>query len=319
MGNKRRMLVSALSSMTIALWGAGGMAIEKLTYGTMKGVAPYELPITAASEKGFWKQQGLEVEWAPFRTSGDHSRAIVSGHVEMGTMETIPALLSLSRGIPLVLVASLNQRAVFSVWVRSDSPLKEPKELQGTKVAVVSPHDLTGSYGRMLKKALGVEFNMVGAGAIPAMVAALKARSVEATITSPGALAPLLVKGEIRELLALEKYLPRPWNEYHIYARKDVSEKNANLVKKVIRAMLQAGDFIRENPNWAIESMKASYAYSEEAAKFVYDFSFKQIGGDGKTDPKGIENVRNFLVEYDLIEKDRVPSVSEVYTTKFLQ
>ena len=45
-----------------------GMAAYKLRLGTaLKVGVYYNLVVMAGEEKGFWKQNGLEVEWIPFR------------------------------------------------------------------------------------------------------------------------------------------------------------------------------------------------------------------------------------------------------------
>lgn len=310
-------LVAAIGSMIFAL-GSLTLAAEKLKYAATVRTAPsYMVPLIAAEEKGFWKQQGVDVEVVGFRGGVEVGRAVAAKQVDVGTMETISAVLSAARGIPLILVGSFNEQSTFYIWVLPDSPLKNPKDLHGARVAVTSLHDLTGSYGQMLRKALGIDLKLVAAGGSVERLALLRARRVDANLAAPSGVAPLVVKGELRQILLIEDYTPKPWNEYHIFSRKDVAQNNPEAVKKVVRAILKAGDFIRENSRWAIEAMKTHFGYSEEAAKFVYDISFTEIGGQGRIDPRGIDNVTNFLVEYGLVAKDKAPAVSDMYSSKF--
>lgn len=317
---RKTSLVTLMALVLLAVLVASGLAAEKLKYGTsVKGVPSYEVPVITAEEKGFWKQQGLDSEWIPFSGSSELGRGIVVGEVQMGTLMTIPALLAAGRGVPLVLVASLNIRTKFSVFVRGDSSIKQPKELQDRIIGVPRLKDTTSAYASKLSDLLGIKVRQVGVGSVAARMAALKSGSIDALISGGGGPeAELIVKGEIRELLSLDDYFPKPWDEYFVFARKGWMDRNVDLVRRAIRAMLQSGDFIRENPSWVLELMKKQYGFSDAAGKKLYAEVFKEMGGRGKIDPKGIENVRNFLIEYGLIERDKAPSVDEVHTTKFI-
>lgn len=56
--------------VVFALLPREGKAVEKLDLGTsIKFTPAYYLPILAAEDKGFFKEQGLEVEWVPFQKS----------------------------------------------------------------------------------------------------------------------------------------------------------------------------------------------------------------------------------------------------------
>ena len=57
--------------------------------------------------------------------------------------------------------------------------------------------------------------------------------------------------------------------------------------------------------------------YSEEAAKLVNkDFAFSR---DGKVSRKGLENLRNFFIEYGLIPKEKAPAIEKLYTDEFVR
>lgn len=76
-----------------------------------------------------------------------------------------------------------------------------------------------------------------------------------------------------------------------------------------------ASNFLRNNPRWAIEKMRAQSGFSESAAKMMYDaFAFTS---DGKISRKGVENLFSFLVDYGILRKERTPALEEFYTTRF--
>jgi len=103
-----------------------------------------------------------------------------------------------------------------------------------------------------------------------------------------------------------------------ITARKDFSKKSPDLVKRAVKSVLQATDFITKNPRWAIEKMKSKdlVGYPEEAAKLVYNSI--TWSKDGRITRTALENVRNFLIEYGIITKEKAPSLEEFFTDEFL-
>jgi len=72
-------LVFGVVLAIISSFGYVGHAVEKLNFGTATKTSPhYALPMVAAEEKGFWKEQGLEVEGIPFSSAGAMFRAIAA-------------------------------------------------------------------------------------------------------------------------------------------------------------------------------------------------------------------------------------------------
>ncbi|MEE8449688.1 MAG: ABC transporter substrate-binding protein [Thermodesulfobacteriota bacterium] len=61
----------------------------------VKTNALYTLPILAAMEKGFFKQQGLKMRYIPLRSGPALQRAVTAGALDMGTA----GLLSLTRAL----------------------------------------------------------------------------------------------------------------------------------------------------------------------------------------------------------------------------
>lgn len=313
------MSYKAILLILVLLAASLGHAAEKLRYATpAKGTPSYELPVIAAMEKGFFKQNDLEAEWIPFRGSADLIRSVSTGHVDLGTLETISLILAASRGAPLVTVAGLKPSEHYFLWVRADGPVKEAKHLQGGKIAVVSLYDVTGAYARMVSKTLGLNIKPVAVGGVREYVAALKAGQVDAMITATGTAVMLKLRGEIRDVLSLQDYLPKPWGQHMVFARKELVGKASPLVKRGVKAMMQTADFLGKNPAWGVETMKAQYGYNDAAAKIVYSAYYEGMEGSGRIEAKGFENVKNFLLEYGVLSRDKTLALEELYTEKFL-
>lgn len=166
----RKTVLAGLLAGLLSLAGLTCMAAEQLKFATgVKGSANYYLPLMAAEEKGFWKENSLQVEWVPFRGGGSMFRSVAAGAVKIG---------------------------------------------------------FTGT---------------------PSVV--------------------------------------------------------------------QATSFIKKNPGWSMEKMKQVSGYSDRAAQLIYDGL--KYSPDGKIDPKAIANVRGFLIDFGIIEKEKAPDVAALYSDRF--
>ncbi len=92
-------------------------AAEKLKYGTaVKMNHPMYLPLFAAEENGFWAQNGLQVEWLPFRRPALFHKTLAAGFLNIGTAPTTSIMLSVTRGVPGVMVAEILPLMEFFIW-----------------------------------------------------------------------------------------------------------------------------------------------------------------------------------------------------------
>ena len=297
-------------------------AADKLKFATsVKLSANYFLPMLAAEEGGFWKQNGLEVEWVAFESGRAHIAAVAAGAVTIGFATTMSEMQAAAAGLPTHVISALQPKDDFTVWVRTESRFREPKDLKGARIGVSGYGGIEHAYSRMIARALGVEkdVRIVSTGGISSSLAALKAGNIDGVnLPSTTPIINLKVSGDVREFLQIENYRPKEWITFVITARKDFSKKSPDLVKRAVKSVLQATDFITKNPRWAIEKMKSKdlVGYPEEAAKLVYNSI--TWSKDGRITRTALENVRNFLIEYGIITKEKAPSLEEFFTDEFL-
>lgn len=317
---RKKLLWTALvGGATFFLLTGGALALEKLKFATPIKLGPwYYLPILAAEEKGYWKENGLEVEWVPIGTSAGMYHAIAAGSVSVGGDAAAGLVPAVARGVPIVIVSNRQKNLATALWVRADSPVSKPKDLKkGARVGIVSMGGVDHAYGRMLLRALGMEKDVrfVATGGIPNSMAALKAGVMDATAMIRPLMAPLEARGEVRAVAMQEDYIKIELLGHINWARKDFLKTSPETVAKAIKATLQAADFVRKNPDWAIEKIKSEQGLPPAAAESIYkglDFST-----DGRVSREALENTRNFLVEYEVIPKDKVPSIDDLYTRQF--
>lgn len=293
-------------------------AAEKIKFGTAVRVSPlYSLPLLAAEEKGFWKENGLDLEWVPFRVGAPMHQAVAAGSIEMGLSGVLSQVQAVVAGVPEVIIADMGAREDFYVWVLAGSPIREAKDLRGAKIGVSRFGGGAHAYARMVVRALGLEgeARFVAEGGFTEGIAALKSGKIDAKVTDPLSMAPLKLKGEFREVLSVRDYLPKDWIDLVIFARNDMVQRRPEATKAALKAMLQSADYVLKNRPWAVERMKSFLGFSGEVANLVYpEITYTK---DGKVNSKAIANVVNFLVEYGIIPREKAPSVDMLYTAQF--
>lgn len=312
--------VCALSLLAALLFWSFSEApgAEKVKVASGIKLSPvFYLPPVAAEEKGFWKENGIDGEYVPFESAKAAYAAVAGGHVVYGMTSTPSIIDAASRGLPAVIVLELSPKAGFYIWVRSDSRFKQGNDLKGGKLGVSGFGGAEHAYGRLAAAGLGLEKDVkfVGTGGIPSSLAALKTGAIDGVVLTIHQMISLKLKGEVRELVNIRDFHPKEWLGYVGYARKDFVANNPDLMRRAVKAIVQAMDFIRRNPAWTIEKMKSWQGYTEEVAKLVYeDIAFSK---DGKINRKALENMRTFLGDFGVIPKEKIPAIEELYTDQF--
>lgn len=318
MTKKSFFLVTALLSQFGLLIGPSALGAEKMRFGTsVKGSPFYELPAIAAEEQGLWKQNGLEVTWFPFRGGPEVYQAVAANSVDLVVTATPANLQAAARGLAVVIVAD-SGRDDFFIWVRADNPIKEPRDLKGARVGIVRFGGTAHAYARAVTKALGIEkeVKFTAGGGMREEVAMIRAGQLEARASGFTTMAKAKYDGIVRELLSVQDYLPREWIDQALTSRKEFMAHQPELLRRGVKGYLASTRFIKENQDWSVARIKTIFGFSEEGARGI--LQAMHYSSDGRVEPRAVENVRAFLVEYNLVSADKVPPARELYTNDFV-
>jgi NitT/TauT family transport system substrate-binding protein len=238
----------------------------------------------------------------------------------MGMVTATTTIRSISRGVPIVIVGTAAVPSEFYLFVRADSPIKTPKDMKGRSITVTRFGGLEDAYARFVAKKLGMEeeIKIVAAGGFRAAIAALRAGKVDGKIGVKLGMIPLMDKGEVRPILSVKEYLPKPWLYSIVFARKDFAANNPARVRRSVRAFAQSTRFIMSNRRWAIDMLTSPrYRYSEKVAADIYDlFSYTE---NPRINRAGVENVRSFLIDNGVLKAEKAPPVNELFTNRFVE
>jgi ABC-type nitrate/sulfonate/bicarbonate transport system substrate-binding protein len=209
----------------------------------------------------------------------------------------------------------------YSIWVLNNSRFRKPQDIKGSKIGVFSVASTTTAFGILALKRVGLggkDVKFIGVGGGPARVAALKSGAVDGFVQAYSANANLIARGEVRALINIGNYLPKPWIQGVYVAHKDFIEKNPKVVMKTIRGVFQAIDYTRANRVWAAKRLVVKLRFTPEGAKLAVaeNILFPKLGR--KISRPALQNVINFMAEYELMKKERLPSVDAMlYPSEF--
>jgi NitT/TauT family transport system substrate-binding protein len=131
-------LVAMLLMVLFLMTAGSALSAEKVKIGHLPLVP--SLPTYVALEKGFFAQQGLEVELIPFQSGTAIIDALVAGRIDANCMSAITGHWFAAQNAPdrfkifLVYSADSNVDNTMVVVVKQDSPLEDLKDLKGKKV-----------------------------------------------------------------------------------------------------------------------------------------------------------------------------------------
>lgn len=202
------LMLLAFAAATVA-----ARADEKVTIQIDGAAVPYYLPLYVAQKEGYFKEQGLEVEFL-YANAADILNNVAAGNVQFGFPNGDAVISARANGIPVKVVHSTYQRGIGAVLFKSASGIKSPADLAGKKVAVTSygsPNyiQLQVMMSQAGKSIDDVKVEIVGTGAI---LDALKSDQVDAIVFSMLRYYALKAEGVDVGMIASDDFLPSHGN-----------------------------------------------------------------------------------------------------------
>jgi ABC-type nitrate/sulfonate/bicarbonate transport system substrate-binding protein len=204
-----------------------------------------------AIDRGFFIDQGLDVRVAPDHGGAATIPGLVAGEVEIVGTDLGSALLARSQGVPLQIIsagtfASEEPQFDFAqVVVAADSPVHDPGDLDGHRVAVNHRPSIAELTIRGTLDTTGVEFVEMDH---PDMLPALAAGEVHAVhLTEP--LLALALRDGLRPIMSPYAQT-RPGMAVGAYvASQEFVEQHPNTVDRFVAGVSAASQHVADNPN----------------------------------------------------------------------
>ncbi len=272
-------------------------------------------PVIAGVEKGFFRQQGLNAEFVPFRGGPDLVKAVIAGEVLVGLTGSTDIFVFREAGMPIRMTATQGEGNDF-VLVGPPDGLRMA-DLKGKSIGVTRAGAATWVFARMAARAQGWDpdrdVTIVALGGLDAQLAALARKEIAAYVWGDYG-ASTEAQGRTKLVFRLDSLTPR-WISSIQYASDEQIKKNADQIRRVTRAIFQAMGFMKAQPQEAAAVIGSKLSWAADVVAAVHRAWTPYFPEDGRIPVENLKAMQDALLDAGSVRK-RLP-LDEHYTTEF--
>jgi NitT/TauT family transport system substrate-binding protein len=134
----RRQLLAALLATPFASWAQQRSPLERVVVAGWSKPITEVTPLLVEEDKGFYKAQGVALEYVPGAGSADAIRNILSGQADVAFADPGSFFAALDKGEKLRAIYDIYPQNVFNVVALKGSNINKPADLKGKKIGVYS-------------------------------------------------------------------------------------------------------------------------------------------------------------------------------------
>ncbi|MGH8546250.1 MAG: ABC transporter substrate-binding protein [Gammaproteobacteria bacterium] len=253
------------------------------------------IAFTAAKEKGYYKEEGLDVELV-WMSAPVAAQALIGGNVQFATVSG-SAIAATLAGLPLRFIFSSYQRPMF--WLFSKPEIKHVRELKGKRVGVSG---IGSGPATLLVKILkkhglegGRDVPILALGRMPDIAAGLFSGTVDAAMLAP----PFNIAAKESGFRELVSFLNEDFVELQgsIVVREELLKSKPTLVEKFTRATLKGLMYAREHRSGTIPILVRYLKIGQTQAEKYYDSVREVMTRDGTVNDELLQKFYQYAVE----------------------
>jgi NitT/TauT family transport system substrate-binding protein len=253
-------------SALLLLAAEAAHAQEKVALGTLPVSAN---PSWVALDQKFFKNEGLDVNIQTFQSGATAMEALLSGSVNFAFFGFGPTVFAAARDLPIVAIVdgpySNKDAALDAIIVRSDSPYRSMKDLDGKIIAVQTKGTIEHLLVEIYAKKYNVDVKLVE---IPftQQELALQHGDIDAVCTATPTLEQMLLVGD-RAIHSIPGDLIPYYQVAQVVTTRDYAAKNQQIVLAMTRAMIRTFRWISDNPVLARDITVGKYLHYSDDLK----------------------------------------------------
>lgn len=288
--------------------------------------------VYVAAAQGYFAKRGLDVQISRGFGSLAAGQAIGNRQFDFGLVSCSSTIVCAATGVPLVALGTTNYEAYLGVLVRSDSPIRSPKDLQGKRMGGVP-----ASVDFPLWKAFAIK---AGIASDAVQVVQADPRVLERTlvdkqidalfgVVSTSYAVAKSMKTDTRAILAADYGLPFYSN--NIVTRPEVLERDPSLCKDVTEAILEALAFTLREPDQSLEIFLKAVpeltltAGGREFARLGQGFMLASAvrpesmqNALGFSDMRRVKEMTDVVMSYAVPSTAKRPDIDQLFTNRFI-
>ncbi|MBI2371548.1 MAG: ABC transporter substrate-binding protein [Deltaproteobacteria bacterium] len=176
--------IVAVMALAAALAAPPLQAEERLTMRQDWTVYGYHAPFWWAKEKGYFREQGLDVEIKEGQGSGNTISIVGSGAEQLGFADYSTGMKAVVEGVPIKAIYGIQQVNQQAIVARSDVGIKEARDLIGKSVGL-APGEGAAAMFPAVMKVQGININQIKTVSVSTKIrnVSLLEKKVDAIVT----------------------------------------------------------------------------------------------------------------------------------------
>lgn len=310
--------------------GAQAQALEKtkVALGVGGKALLYYLPLTVAERKGFFKEQGLDVEISDFAGGSKSLQALVGGSVDVVAGAYEHTIRMQAKGQDIRAVVELGRFPGIVLAVRKGVKYDGPADLKGLKIGVTAPGSSTNMLVNFVLAKGGLtsaDASFIGVGSAASAVAAIKKGEIDAISHLEPVISMLERDGSIRAVVdtrteAGTKALFGGSNPAAVlYAKEEFIAKNPNTTQALVNALVKSLKWLHKaSPADVAAVVPPEYLLGDKALyELAVQNSLPSYSLTGVIDPAAMQSAYDMLKKFDPAMKDANVDLAKTFDPRF--
>ncbi|HVF64847.1 MAG TPA: ABC transporter substrate-binding protein [Casimicrobiaceae bacterium] len=233
------------------------------------GVSANGMPFAVAMEKGYFKDEGINVTGIITSAGGGTTlRNMLAGNAPYGEVNPVVVVSAVLQGADLRIISDNVSTVAEFVWaVKPDSPIKSVKDFKGKRLGYTNPRSTSQALANLLLQSAGLkpeDVEMMKTGGFGEGVAALDKGLVD-VVPIPEPLWSKF-KDKYRAVVVASEALPPLGNVVGVTTVEGAA-KHGKFISAVIRARRKAVQFMKSNPDEAADIIAKVYNLERDVAR----------------------------------------------------
>lgn len=333
---KARISVLAAAAMLAGALCAPARAAEpvekkNLEIGTASLGLTY-LPVIIADRKGYFKDEGLNVEIAAFSGGSKALEALMGGSLDMVSGAYSNTLTMAAKGQKLVEFVEQIRCPGFAIEVskRKMPGYKGPSDLKGLNIGVSAPGSSTHMVLNYILNKNGVapsDVSVIGVGTSSGAVAAMRAGQIDAIINSDPVLTILTNAGDATDVIDMrnpknsDAVFGGPYPEASVYTTAAFIKKYPHTVQAVTNAVIRAERWMAQaTPDQIADALPEEYLLGDRKLYIQAMGNMRSCySPDGLMSRDAAATVLKVLASFDADVRNAKIDLEATYDNSFVQ
>jgi NitT/TauT family transport system substrate-binding protein len=330
----RRTLIGSLAAATLATPALAQRQPEKpkVVLGVGGRTLLYYLPLAIADRRGFFREQGLEVEINDFAGGARSLQALVGGSVDVvaGAYEHTIRMQARAQDIRAVVEMGRFPGIVIAARKEVAARVKSAADFRGLKIGVTAPGSstaLTAQFAMVKAGLRPTDAPIIGIGGGASAVAAVVQNQVDiishldpviSKLESDGLIVPII---DTRTEAGTRALFGGSNPAAVIYARQEFIERHPETIQRIVNASVKALRWIQTaTPAQVADTVPPEYhlgdraVYEAAVAKLKESYSLTGIAS-----PEGMRSVFDMLKTLDPELQNATVDLAKTFNPAFAQ